>query len=281
MRLHKKIAATVAAMATTLSLAAAPTADAAPGGNVVTIADSYGANPDQTSYFLGGVFPGLMQPGTPFTGGCQQSKDNWPRKLAHQSGVPVSDWSCAALTTKTMLGRLEGAIRAGDLHAGTRSVVISVGMNDYGPPGARNGYNVTNHNSIRAAHLRDMRTAVNRIRSINPGIKIVIAGFPEVANAAGGVCVFNVINNVPMGLPLAAVRDVENRHRDNQRTAARQNNVRFVDVRAQTRGHNTCAPDRQRYISGIVDTTAPDWNMWIHPTDLGNDNIARIVRGVI
>lgn len=278
-RLHRKIAASVAALTTAVGLATAPTAMAAPAGNIVTIGDSYGANPDQTSYFLGKQFPQLIQPGTPFTGDCQQSHNNWPRKLGQETGAPISDWSCNALTTRTMLGRIDGAIRAGDLHAGTRSVVISVGMNDYGPPGRRAGYNITDHNAIRDAHLRDIRTAADKIRAVNPNIRIVIAGFPTVANAQGGVCVLNVIQNVPMGLPLGIVRDVENRHRQNQMDAARANGLNFVDIRAMTTGHDTCAPDAQRYVSGIIDTTAPHWNMWLHPTDLGNTEIARMLRG--
>lgn len=281
MRFMKKMVTALAAASASIALATAPHAAAAPAGNIVTIADSYGANPEQASYYLGGAFPALNQPGTPFTGGCQQAHNNWPGSLSRQTGAPVSNWSCAALTSNGIMGRVEGAIRSGDLHPGTRSVVISVGMNDFGPPGARNGYDVGNHQAIRDAHMREIRNVSQRIRAVNPGINIVIAGFPQVANAAGGVCVLNVISNLPMGLPLPVVRDVESFHRQNQLDAANANGLRFVDVREQTRGHDTCAADNQRYVSGIVDTTAPHWNMFLHPTDLGNERIAQAIRPVV
>ena len=48
-------------------------------------------------------------------------------------------------------------------------------------------------------------------------------------------------------------------------------------MKALTRGHGTCAaPDSQRYVSGIFDTTS-DHNMKLHPTLEGSRAMGRIM----
>jgi hypothetical protein len=90
-------------------------------------------------------------------------------------------------------------------------------------------------------------------------------------------CPLNVIPDAPLGLPVPPVRDVENWNRDNQRAAADQIGARYVDIVDGARGHDTCAPDADRYVAGIIDTTTPDYNMAFHPSDAGSRFVADTV----
>ena len=68
---------------------------------------------------------------------------------------------------------------------------------------------------------------------------------------------------------------MENNIREMQRVGAERNGMIFVDNYALTRGHNTCAPDASRYVAGSIDVTSPAYTMSLHPTDLGNEALAR------
>jgi hypothetical protein len=50
-----------------------------------------------------------------------------------------------------------------------------------------------------------------------------------------------------------------------------------VDIVDGARGHDTCAPDADRYVAGIIDTTTPDYNMAFHPSDAGSRFVADTV----
>ena len=137
-RLNSFLATVAAVTATCLGLAAPQEAEAAEPGNVVALGDSYTANPDQVRNTIRGIDIQQVQDyvwGYPNQQGCLQAPNNWPRKLADQIGAPFNDWSCTAQTSYTASERVSAAINAGDIHPGTRSVIVAVGMNDFGPFG--------------------------------------------------------------------------------------------------------------------------------------------------
>lgn len=278
MKLRTRLAAAVVASAAFAGLVA-PTASAAPEGNIVTFGDSFSANPNQWRNLVKDI------PGTnldyPSKEGCLQAPDNWAHKV-RAKGFSVADWSCTAQTSRTMLGRLDRSIATGDLHAGTRAVVLPSGMNNYGGFGALDGVNVIDPNAVRNSYLSDIRRAAAKVRSVAPGAKIVIPGSLAVADPNTTMfCAVNVVPNAPMGLPVPLLRDVERMNASNQATAARQVGGTFVDIRSGSLGNNTCAPDRSRYVAGIIDTTTPNYNMAFHPSAAGSQYMADRIAEVL
>lgn len=258
---------------------AAPAASAAPQGNVVIVGDSYAANPDQY-YNTFRAIDGFVPPSYPDTGGCLQAPNNWPRLMEQRHGMPVNDWSCSGLTSRGALGRIDRAVRAGDIHPGTRSVVLSYGMNNFGPAGGDNGADILNPGDIRNRYLADVRAAAAKVRATAPNAKIVMGGLLSITSDMM-FCFANVVPNFPAGLPIPVLSDVEKWLRGNQAEAARQVGASFVDLKTESAAHSTCAPDQQRYVAGIIDTTTPNYNMMIHPSYKGSTFVAdRMSRSV-
>ena len=263
-----------------MALVAAPTATAAPNGNIVAIGDSFTANPDQFRNAVRDI-PGSVD-GYPRKGGRLQSPDNWPRQMASRHKLSVTDWSCASLTSGGMLPRIDRAITAGDLHAGTRSVVLAVGKNNYSPFTAPTDDSLLNPAAVRTSHLADVRAAARKIRSVAPNTKIIISGaLPMVDRTTMMFCAVNVVPNVPAGLPVPVLRDVENWNRCNQKEAARQIGGHYVEMIDGARGHDTCASDRDPSVSGIIDTTTPRYNMAFHPSYAGSRYIVSQLVSVV
>jgi lysophospholipase L1-like esterase len=272
------LAVAMATVALVLSALFTPVTATAQSGNVVTFGDSYTASPDQfKNHAAGGLssnLPGSSTAGYPSRGGCLQSPMNWPRQLADQTGLRVDDWSCTAETSQSVLSRLDAAIGAGDINSGTRAVIMNIGGNDFGPFAVLEGAPFLNVPVIAERFAGHMDSAAAKIRAAAPNARIVLAGYPEITNGSG-VCVFNVVPQVPMGIPVPGAYG-EGVLRDMQRNAAEATGMHFVDNYALTRGHNTCSPnDSQRYVAGIIDTTSPDYTMSMHPTDLGHAALAR------
>lgn len=142
MKFIKSVARCVAGVALAAGLISSPVANAAPTGNIVTLGDSYTANPDQVRNTLRDVPIKPVQDyvwNYPSQEGCLQAPMNWPRRLGVIEGAPVADWSCTAETSHSMLFRLDKAIAKGDVNRNTRAVVIAAGMNDFGPFGITQG----------------------------------------------------------------------------------------------------------------------------------------------
>ena len=148
---------TAASVGLGITVAAQP-ATAAPNGNVVVIGDSYAANPDQYYNTFRNV-DGFVPDNYPRQSGCLQAPNSWPRQLSKRHGVPVNDWSCSGLTSKRAISRVDAAHRAGDIHAGTRTVVLNYGMNNHGWR-QRCGHPTR----CRSRFLADTRAAVNEVR---------------------------------------------------------------------------------------------------------------------
>lgn len=263
----------VVIVAAVVALAVPAVANANEQGNIVTFGDSYTANPDQIYNAVQGGSSGLVPNDYPGQGGCLQASDNWPRQLSERVGAPVADWSCTAQTSRSMLDRIEAAINAGDLHAGTRSVVMAVGMNNCGPFGLRDGVNIFDPRDVHRNYMADIEAATDRIRSVAPNANIVNAGMLSVTSG-DALCLVNVLPNSPLGVPGQPVELVESWNMDNQRMAAEANGIEFVDLKTPSEGHATCAPDAQRFVAGGIDTTTPDINMFLHPSAAGSAFIA-------
>ncbi len=287
-------AVALALLLTLLALVCAPApARAAQAGNVVTFGDSYTASPDQlfnhyhnsstgsadalssgSSGSSGSSNPLAAPDWYPSRLGCLQAPTNWPRQLAAQTGLPVDDWSCTAETSRSVLSRIDAAIRHGDIHGSTRAVILMIGGNDFGPFGMREGADVLNYDAMVARYSDNMRAAAAKIRWAAPNAQLVIAGYPQITDGQA-LCFFNVIPTVPLGVPLPGDA-IENALAGMQAAGAAAAGMSFVDNRSLTSGHSTCSrDDSRRYVAGIVDTTSPAYPMSLHPTDLGHQALAR------
>lgn len=267
----RKIAASIIAVT---GIITAPSAMAANNGNIVTLGDSFSANPDQ----IVNTIKGPLAAGYPQNEGCLQSGDNWPRRLGAKTGRSVADWSCTAQTSGSMLGRLDRAIAHNDVRNDS-TVIMAIGMNDFGPFGfTDNGtFGLLNPAQTSSKYKSNIRSAVNKIRSVAPGAHIVLSGvLPTVDRNTMSFCAVNVIPNMPLGAPIPLIRDVENWNRDNQRAAAAENGVSYVEMIDTSDGHSTCANDDQRYVAGIIDTTS-DYHMMFHPTAQGSEHMASVL----
>lgn len=254
---------------------AAPVAQAAPNGNVVTFGDSYTSNPDevrntlkrsqipQIRDFVWGSYPSKN--------GCLQAPDNWPRQLSRIAGVPVSDHSCTAESSHVMPERVARAVAQGDIHPGTRAVVFSVGINDYGPYGIKRGANPLDQPRLHREYVANMTAAVNKVRAAAPRAKVIFSGTLSISEPYGlqSLCLVNVIPDLRTGIPMPGLQVIENNVRNHQRAAAHATRSTYVEMKAPSAGNNTCAPDAQRYVAGAIDTTTQH-TMGLHPTVRGS-----------
>ena len=253
---HAAVAASALLAATTASPATAQ-----PAGNVVVFDDSFAANPDQylntVLRFADGT--GLSSTSServlrnnPSESGCLHGPGNWPSQLGERTGA---------------------------LNAGTRAVTLGVGFNDHWRPLLDKPGTTYDAARTREQYLTNMRAAVAKVRAVAPNAKIIIPGMLSVTGANGAICAFNVVPNVPLGVPTPTVHGWEQHHRDNQREAARQVGAAFLDINAQSTGHSTCARDADRWVAGLVDTTTAGYNMVFHPSRAGSafvaDQVAR------
>ncbi|MDN5581099.1 MAG: GDSL-type esterase/lipase family protein [Corynebacterium sp.] len=282
-RLASRVLAAGTALLASLGLGAtlAPAAHAAPGtGNIVAFGDSFAANPDQVRNTLHGV-PGPIGDWAddyPQTAGCLQSPQNFPRQLSQVTGRTVDDYSCSGISSGSMITRINQAINAGVLNNDS-TVVLAVGMNDFGPFGyAENGTGLIDPVNVAASYRSNMASAAARIRSVAPGASIVVPGtLPTVDRDTMMYCPLNVVPNMPAGLPIPLLRDVENWNRENQKTAAADIGATYVEVIDGARGHDSCAADTERYVAGIIDTTTPGYMMMFHPSTAGSRYLAETV----
>lgn len=279
---HKVAGAALAVVTAFTGVVLAPAAFAAPAGNIVTLGDSFTANPDQRLNTIRDLrIPEVVN--YPQTEGCLQAPNNWPRKLGAKTGAAVADWSCTAETSQSMLRRLDAAIARGDVHPKTRAVVIAAGMNDYGGFGLSQGFQPWNPQKMQADYIKNITTAANKVRAIAPKAKIVLSGMVAVTEPAQQdmFCIVNVVPNLSQGVPVSILAQVEVQNENNQRAAANAVKGIFVPMREASFGHTACAPENQRYVAGVIDTTTPNYNMSFHPSDLGSEFMASRIAAAV
>lgn len=269
----KKALASAAAVVLTMTGLTAPAE--AQAGNVVVFGDSYTASPNDVlnAAARSSVDVSSQQVSEyPSRGGCLQHPQNWPRQMAAATGLEVIDWSCTAETSQTVLSRIDEATKFNHINPNTRAVYLAVGGNNFGPHGISQGSQPLNEAAMRSSFSAHMGQAAAKIRAVAPHAKIIVAGLPRVTNGTG-VCLFNVIPNMPGGIPVPGAA-IETTIRDMQRDGAYANGMGFVDNYVLTAGHDTCAPDHKRYVSGGIDTTTPGKTMSFHPTVSGHAALA-------
>lgn len=272
----KKIASAACAIAAAASVTTGATGVAsAHTGNLVTFGDSFTANPDQNLNTFRGI-PAIVK-NYPQNEGCLQAPNNWPRLLAAKTGRPLDDFSCTAATSRAVLHKVHSAVNKGRVNDNS-TVIIAVGMNNFGGFGILDGVPIVNPAAVRKAYIADIKAAADKIRSVAPKAEIIISGaLPTVDHSKPGVGLICSVNAGPgrgAGTPVPFLKEAEVANRANQRAAAEAIGAKFVDLLPVGEGHDTCAPEKDRWVSGLVMVTSPNQNMMFHPTQAGSQAYA-------
>ena len=228
--------------------------------NIVAFGDSFTSN--SASYVNDAPW---AYPTYPRTEGCLTAPDAWPAQLGAITGRPVQNWACNAHTTDQMLGRIDRAIASGHIND-TSLVIFAAGMND-----KRQGVS-------DAAVVANLVSAVQKVRAVAPGAQIAVLGRLATTNTEGRFCDRNTVPDQPTGAIDRTTASYEAATQANQRAAAAQTNVQFIDIRSMTiEANSSCGLDAERFISGMTDTTTPDYNMPAHPSLAGSRFLAQQV----
>lgn len=279
MRALTRVAALTAAAIVTVTSATAYPASAQPGGNVVVFGDSFASNPDQyrdtaLKFFNrwgSSTSSTRIYESARSQAGCLQGPNNWPSQLDARTHSAIEDWSCTGHRSKDLPGHVDHAIRAGALNGHTRAVTFAVGINDQWRPFIDGESSDPQH--IHARYLQNIQDAAAKVRAVAPEATIIIPGLLSITGG-GQLCGLNVVPNAPLGVPAPRVAEWEQQAQNDQRAAARLIGATFIDIRALSAGHSTCAKDADRWVAGIIDTTTPGYNMALHPSSAGSAFVA-------
>lgn len=286
--LKKAAAAAVAALgvAGLATAVTSPAAGANPhgGARLVTIGDSFTANPTTPNSPVSGDDPQdpYRQVVPSRKPNCFVDPFNWPRVAAQDLGMDfnslrdLADYSCngtGRLPVLDLSSSVDAAINSGDIGPSTNKVVFMYG-----------GLDTLAWIDAGAGVMRlDIPTAfdaflaeqANRVRQAAPRAEIVFASYPELTSG-DSVCLVNLDPNRPGRLLVPGATAVEQALKNTMRSAAAQAGARFVDLNAATAGHGTCAAPAERYVAGLVDTTV-EYNMRLHPTIHGQQVMGHIM----
>ena len=259
-KLVRRILASTTAAATLMgaSVLVGPAADASTN-NAVLLGDSYFANTT-----LGQIVDARL------TGkNCVHGSYRVATVLQQQHNIPVDDWSCNGATidgnSNSLITQAEGAARAGDLNASTRVVTLLAGMND-----VRLSRRLPNGPALSSAYDRTIAT----IRRAAPNARIVIMNYPHIAAPTGVVCPVRLWGFAPLPLNLPIVPDTERILTDIARDSAARNGVEFLNMQSSTAGHDMCRIDQGAWVAGVLDNQSAPYNLTLHLTAPGTQNMS-------
>lgn len=255
--------------ASALCVGLAPAASAVDNVAVV-FGDSLPANPTPADYLAGKA--GLPLPGTrvnPVGCGTDFAFSN---AVGRGAGKEVRDYTCAGASYRTggmhVTQQIDRAIANGDLNGETSEVVIMAGGNDTYP------YILNDHMPVPqiAGQITDaVREAVAKVRAAAPNARVKTIGYPRISGPQGEVCLINVAPGLPAPTPGVDLKEIEAALEEAVRVGTEQSGGEFISLKPITEGHHMCTEDR--WITGLVDTTAERHNIILHMTDHGLNQV--------
>lgn len=275
----RKFASAVTAIGVAaLSLGSAVSANATPGGNIVTFGDSYFANPTVQDYWIAKApadIPGL--PKVEQKNGCAHDPNGIPAKLAQKTGRHVDDYSCAGAVlympeANNLDRQIEAAIAEGALNENTSFVPIQIGFND------------TYQNAVNLPQIREAQwkaasdAAVAKIRAHAPNARIAFVNYPTISHPGDSMqCLLHVTvagQKIDAGIPAFWIEQGEIETSKYAEQAASRHGQEFIDVRTLTKDRHECAPDDMRVVAGAIDTRTQNYNLPVHLNEQGKEIIA-------
>ena len=226
---------------------------------------------------------------------CYNSDRNYAALIADELGVDnFEDASCIGATTHDVLKAHtadDGEIvppQIEDLTPDTDVVTISIGGNDgqYVPNLFTACYSLQNSAkgckkavSTGADGLKttqaDIVTTLEAIQKKAPGALVIMVGYLRIMPDSG-TCDADIVRISPTDLSAAAT--AEGRMAEVMRAAAEQSDVRYVDMRKRSVGHDACAGD-EAWVSG--NTAKPGDGTFLHPRAKGAKAVAKVVAPLV
>ena len=247
------------------------TASASPG-NIVTFGDSIPANPSVAKEVGNNINPN--DPNIPRTGvGCP-TDNRFTNAVERGSGKHTDNYTCAGAALysqpKSIDQQIDRAQQDGALDGGTEQVVVVAGANDTYPWVGKKSVE-----EINQGITDNMGRVIDRIHTIAPQARVKVVGYPHITNGNGQVCFVNVIPGVQTPDPFVRAADLEWGLEGAARVAAEQHGAQFVSLKDLSNNHEMCSSDR--WMAGVVDTTAGPHELMLHLTDHASDVIGEFV----
>ncbi|TSD93389.1 SGNH/GDSL hydrolase family protein [Gordonia rubripertincta] len=279
MRLHRRSATLVLALASVAGLVA--------GATAVAVAD------DPTEYvalgasFSAGVGIPSPVPGSP--SGCGRSTNNFPRLVAEAEGYRLKDMSCGGAQTRHLTtSQTAGQPPQFDgLSSTTDVVTMQIGYNDgnvysgsiadcsqtasgssqLAPCEARTLGRYSAEIQVTAANIA---AAIAGVKDRAPSARILVVGYPAVYPQQG-----NCPGRNPFSAPDTAFLDrLEVELNTMLKTQAQSAGVDFVDTYGPSVGHDSCKPQSTRWVEPY---TNPIGALRLHPNAKGHQQVAKAV----
>ena len=249
-------AATVAAVT-----GVTPAAQADDHGGIVMLGDSYFAN--TTLPQVVGALTGLGEQG------CVKGEYRPATEVGRITGAPVQDFSCNGTRLygegNVIDAHIDEAVRAGALNPGTAFMPVMIGAND----------GLASNGAIDpGAAAQGFDRVAQRVRAAAPNARLLFVSYPSITNDRGNTCPLRLNGLPPTELPVGSIGATENLLWELARDGAARNGAEFLDLRAQTRGHDMCQPGGQAWVAGVVDTQTPQYNLMVHLSGDGVRNAA-------
>ncbi|AKK06806.1 GDSL-like Lipase/Acylhydrolase family [Corynebacterium mustelae] len=275
MKSRRFVAAISAVVAGFSSVVAGPVA-VAQEKNVVMFGDSVLANP---TFLWAEIFqgPGKATKNAPGDWRCPRGESRIAASLQRLIGGKVEDFACTGAVAyapidanKSLKKQVDTALNQNQLSPATTNVLIQIGVNDtWKAPGL---YHIQSQRFVD-----EMRVQVGRIKAAAPNARVSFVSYPAMVGPHGETCPFH-INNAPAPvIPVGAVRSALNAAHDWQRQSAAATGSDWINIEPETKGHDMCAPQNQRWVAGILDNSTEPYNITTHLTHRGNDEVARIL----
>ncbi|MBP3089260.1 hydrolase [Corynebacterium sp. sy017] len=275
MGLRSKMIAGAFACMSALSLAVIP-AHAAEG-NFVSFGDSIPADPTPGDYLNDKISKAVNAPGKNNLN-CATNPNGFAAQAAARLNLDLADYSCAGASAFTggqhISAQVDKAIADGKLNAGTKVVSIMAGFNDTYPHYINKTLSAAD---IRARYVGEMSAQINRIKAAAPQATIKTIGYNQITDG-DFVCLVHVGGNASDRTFMPVMNEIEQLVQNMQRDTANATGTQFVDIKPSSAAHGICAPDQDRWISGVVDLPVVR-NLPLHLTVGGHANTAeQIVR---
>ncbi len=245
-----------ALLATGLLLPATPALAQTGGTSYVAFGDSIAANPTWSEQLA-------QRENAP----CRTGTDSYPENLAGNfpsffnascSGSTIIEVSGGGQISAEVLDKsIDRAEEHGALGANTTVVTLTIGANDAWPHALLYGYRADGTIEISSEEFAHrIRSKINRIKNLAPNARILLVGYPEFTEADNRLCLVNLdANGIPVQLPTqdATLRTYFQSLNTAMAQAAPTLGVEYVDIAKEFRGHNTCAPGNERWVTTVVD----------------------------
>ncbi len=262
-----------------LCLSSAPVLAQSTGKHYVAFGDSIAANPTWTEQFE-------KRPDQP----CRAGTDSYPVLLA-QDYPTFENASCSGSKIVTFEGEkrtfseelretIDRLEKDNLLGTGTQLITITIGANDKWPNAQHFGFYPGGSSITADEYLTRIEPDIKRLKELAPQARILLVGYPEFVEADYKFCPINIDSN---GVPIRTeiINPTLKIHFDQlngaMAAAAAHLGVEFVDMATPFQGHNTCAPEDQRWVTVVVNN-ANESHLPMHISARGSIEQARIIR---